>query len=144
MYQTNDFTSTFVEEAEQLVRIVLVGVGPEVDPAVACRVVLANPVAGAILERGQETARRHVGGKARLREDRDVRGRACFGIDNDLLLETVRAHIGNVMAGLFGEDIQNILDQLLVRPQPGAENGQLLRMRHAGAKDQGRDAQVKR
>ena len=51
----------------------------------------------------EKPARRHVGGEAGLREDRDIRGGAGFGVDHDLLLEAVGAGVDHFGAGRVGE-----------------------------------------
>ncbi len=114
------------EEAVELIVAGIVGIGAQVDPGLAGGHVLAHPVGGAVGKRLQEPAGRHVARQARLREHRQVGGRACLGIDHDLLLERVRADIVRLGTGRGVEIGHEFGEGLGLGGEPRPEDRQAL------------------
>ena len=109
-----------VEEAKEILFAVRTRESAKIDPGFTRAVVLGDPSAHGVWHRVEQAARGHVGGKAWLREHGDVRSGAGFGVDDDLLLEAVRARVDHLGTGCICEIGDDRAEDVVFGLEPGA------------------------
>ena len=113
------FHIDLVEQAVKRLRAISPGVGCQIDPGLAGRVVVLDPGGGLGRQRRQLAALGQIGRQTGLRDHRDTGGRTRLDVDHHPLLEAVTADIFDRSAGGSGEIGHHRIEQILVNPAPG-------------------------
>ncbi len=105
---------------------VLALVGREIDPGLAGRIIVEQPLLSIIAERRQVALGRQVANQARLRQDGNIGRAAGLGVDDDLLFVVFRGRIFELDAGRLDEIGIDALEERFVLAAPGSEDRQRL------------------